>query len=251
MPEFTPVQKYAKKILSDHDCNEYTYGDDAYETVLSDLKEGYPDGMEYPYEDVARAIKDISKPRYIKPELDEEYFDFDDWGKWGIVDFLPHAEEKLRAALNSGKTFNTGWHGCVKEIESMCIRKDAEHITISCSTSMDEVFEQEDLFSDFLTEEEMEKLTDDLVDEIRDALIWGEFSEDAREDVQIDPDSDFDTVVRQAERLMQECRDRLDDYFRECISTTLSIMYGESDETTRLIEERIAKDAPYREKETE
>ena len=250
MSDLSTIHEYAKKILSDHDCNEYSYGDDTTETVLSDLKIAYPDGMEYPYESVAQAIKDISKPRYVKPEINEDYFDFDDWGKWGVGDFYPEAEEKLREVLLSGKTFNTGWHGYRKEIESMCILKDAEHITISCSTSMDEVLEQEDLFSDFLTEEEMKKLTDDLVDEIRDALMWGDFSEDAESDVQIPPDSDFDTVVRQAEELMQECHDRLDDYFRECISTTLSIIYGESEETTKLIEERIAKDAPYREKDT-
>ena len=250
MPELTPVHDYAKKILADHDCNEYTYGDDTVETVLSDLKAAYPAGMEYPYESVAQAIKDISKPRYVKPELGEDWFDFDDWGKWGITDFCPDAEERLRKALESGKTFNTGWHGCTKEIESMCIQKDAEHITISCSTSMDEVFEQEDLFSDFLTEEEMENLTDDLMEEIRDALMWGEFSENSEGDVQIPPDSDIETISRKAAGLMRECRDRLDDYFRECISTTLYIMYGESDETTRLVEERIAKDAPYRDKET-
>ena len=115
---------------------------------------------------------------------------------------------------------------------------------------MDEVFEQEDLFSDFLTEEEMENLTDDLMEEIRDALMWGEFSENSEGDVQIPPDSDIETISRKAAGLMRECRDRLDDYFRECISTTLYIMYGESDETTRLVEERIAKDAPYRDKET-
>ena len=248
MTEFNEIHEYARKILSDHGCNEYSYGDSTLETVLSDLKFAYPNGMEHPYEAVAQAILDVSRPRYVKPEIAEDHFDFDDWGKWGVGDFYTEAEDLLKEAIASGKTFDTGWHGYKKEIESMRIQRDAEHITISCSTSMDEVFEQYDLFSDFLTNEEMEKLSDDLVVSIRDALMWGDFSEDAEGDVQIPAGSDYDTVIRQAEELMQECSDRLDDYFRECISTTLYLMYGDSEETAKLTEERIAKVAPYRDK---
>ena len=60
------LKEYARKILADHGCNEYTYGDTPALTILSDLKEGYPDGMQYPYVDVANAIMAISKRRPIK-----------------------------------------------------------------------------------------------------------------------------------------------------------------------------------------
>ena len=60
------VEEYAKKILSDHGCNEYTYGGEWSKYVLSDLKEEYPDGMEFPYVDVANAILAISKVEPIK-----------------------------------------------------------------------------------------------------------------------------------------------------------------------------------------
>ena len=60
------VIEYARKILSDHNCNEYTYGGEESKKVLDDLKEGYPNGMEYPYLCVANAILAISKPELIK-----------------------------------------------------------------------------------------------------------------------------------------------------------------------------------------
>ena len=60
------LKDYARQILADHGCNEYTYGDTPAETILSDLKEGYPDGMDYPYIDVANAIMAVSKRKPIK-----------------------------------------------------------------------------------------------------------------------------------------------------------------------------------------
>ena len=56
---------YAKKILADHGCDEYTYGGEWGKHVLDDLKEAYPNGMEYPYVDVANAILSISKQKPI------------------------------------------------------------------------------------------------------------------------------------------------------------------------------------------
>lgn len=59
------VINYAKKILADHGCDEYTYGGEWGKNVLDDLKESYPNGMEYPYVDVANAIISISKQKPI------------------------------------------------------------------------------------------------------------------------------------------------------------------------------------------
>lgn len=56
---------YAKKILADHGCDEYTYGGEWGKDVLDDLKEAYPNGMEHPYVDVANAILSISKQKPI------------------------------------------------------------------------------------------------------------------------------------------------------------------------------------------
>lgn len=60
------VEEYARKILAEHGCDEYTYGDESAETVLNDLKKGYPNGMSLPYVEVANAIKRISKPHLIE-----------------------------------------------------------------------------------------------------------------------------------------------------------------------------------------
>lgn len=57
------VESYAMKILSDNGCDCYTYGGEDCKHVLEDLKEGYPNGMEFPYIDVANAILSISRPR--------------------------------------------------------------------------------------------------------------------------------------------------------------------------------------------
>lgn len=59
------VKAYARTILLDHGCDEYSYGGTCGDTILSDLKEAYPNGMEYPYVDVANAIMEISKMRPI------------------------------------------------------------------------------------------------------------------------------------------------------------------------------------------
>ena len=59
------VAEYAKKILKDHGCDEYTYGGEYGKHVMEDLKEAYPNGMEFPYIDVANAILSISKQKPI------------------------------------------------------------------------------------------------------------------------------------------------------------------------------------------
>ena len=59
------VENYAMQILSENGCDCYTYGGEYAKHVLEDLKEGYPDGMEFPYVDVANAILTISRPTPI------------------------------------------------------------------------------------------------------------------------------------------------------------------------------------------
>ena len=59
------IEEYAKKILADHGCDEYTYGSESSKHVLDDLKQEYPNRMEFPYIDVANAILAISRPKPI------------------------------------------------------------------------------------------------------------------------------------------------------------------------------------------
>ena len=59
------LEEYAKHILRSHDCDEETYGDETAETIVKDLKMAYPKGMDFPYIDVANAIKKMSIPHLI------------------------------------------------------------------------------------------------------------------------------------------------------------------------------------------
>lgn len=59
------IKEYAKKILEDAGCDQYTYGGEFSKYVLDDLKKAFPDGMEYPYVDVANAILGMSRPELI------------------------------------------------------------------------------------------------------------------------------------------------------------------------------------------
>ena len=63
--KYNSVEAYALAILAEHGCDCYTYGGESGAYVLKDLKEGYPDGMKYPYVDVANAILAISRMRPI------------------------------------------------------------------------------------------------------------------------------------------------------------------------------------------
>ena len=121
-------------------------------------------------------MEEIAILSRIKSETEsfKKAFDFIDWGKWGVTDFNEDAENALRNAIESGKFFDTGWHSTVEEFESARICRSRDGITVSVfSDGLDDCMEQWDLFSDFLTYEEMEKLTDEMVDEIRDYLFMG------------------------------------------------------------------------------
>lgn len=63
--KYNTVEAYALAILAEHGCDCYTYGGEYGKHCLDDLKEGYPNGMEYPYVDVANAILAISRVRPI------------------------------------------------------------------------------------------------------------------------------------------------------------------------------------------
>ena len=61
----TNINEYALNILKEHGCDCYTYGGEFAKHCLADLKEAYPNGMEYPYVDVANAILAMSRPMPI------------------------------------------------------------------------------------------------------------------------------------------------------------------------------------------
>lgn len=65
MEEALNVEAYALQVLAKAGCDCHTYDGEYANHLMDDLKTGYPDGMKYPYVDVANAILAISRPRPI------------------------------------------------------------------------------------------------------------------------------------------------------------------------------------------
>ena len=167
-------------------------------------------------------------------------FDFMDWGSWGVGDFYDEPYKELKEALESGKPFDTKWHGWKKEIQSMrIIRKEDGRILVMVSQEMDDC---PDLIYDCLLDEEEEKLTDEMIEEITDALLMeNEFNIwDENEDY-LPSDSSLDSVIKKATELMQECDNFLKYAYRICIGTTLQVMYPDAENIEELYNERCER----------
>lgn len=59
------LKRYALKILSDASFDLHTYGGEFSTRIMDDLKRAYPNGMKYPYIDVANTILSMSTPKPI------------------------------------------------------------------------------------------------------------------------------------------------------------------------------------------
>lgn len=166
-------------------------------------------------------------------------FDFDDWGSWGIGDFYKGNDAELRSAIESGKCFDTGWHGFKKELESFRVRRDNEGIMVEVLAYMDSAFEDTGLILDGITDEEAELLTDDMIEEIREYLYADtEFSDEAYDYEKLPATATFEDIMKSAKDLMNTCHDRLHDSFLSCAGTTLYVLYGCPSDVT-FIEERL------------
>ena len=171
-------------------------------------------------------------------------FDFDDWGSWGIGSWYDEAYDALKAAVESGQPFDTGWHGWKKELESMRIVRTEHETIVEVHSCMDEAFEGDSLIRDCLTEEEEEMLNDEKAEKIREYLYMGDFREETEDSEVLPLNSTIEGIEEAAEKLVGNCERTLNDYFRQCICVTLVVMYGESEETEKLIANRIAELAP-------
>lgn len=96
------IQEYARQILKEHDCDEYTYGGELADGLMNDLKAAYPNGMQYSYQDVTDAILSISRP---KPNIITPYRMIFDMGN--IVDSIDF--DSFDAAKKNMKDTYLGW----------------------------------------------------------------------------------------------------------------------------------------------
>jgi hypothetical protein len=70
-----------------------------------------------------------------------ESFKRGDLTHWSASDWYEDKESEILRALQSGKTFDTGWRGCKKEILSTCITR-ADNV-ITCVVSVSDDFDTE------------------------------------------------------------------------------------------------------------
>ena len=96
----TKVQEYALKILHDHGCDEYTYGMTDGETIIEDLKEAYPAGMEFPYIEVTNAIISISRRKPLERAPYHMVYDCDSGGFIDAINCLS-IEEAMETAFET------------------------------------------------------------------------------------------------------------------------------------------------------
>lgn len=242
------IKEYAMSILKEHDCDVHTYGNYpvSCEDLTNDLREAYPNGMLFDYADVAKAILEISTPDC--EHIPGNGFSFEYWGKWAVNDLYDDAREELQSALDAGAPFDSGWRECVKELQEMRVARDSDKTVVQCRTYMDSAFEQADLIYDCLEGDEESLLTDAHIEEIREYLCEGNFRDEEAEGIEILPaDASLDDILEASDRALETSRKILDDSFRECITCTLYVLYGASEETENLIAERINKLCPDKE----
>lgn len=192
-------------------------------------------------EEIAAAVFErIQLLNRIKTETDsfKESFKFYDWGHYGITDEALYDETKaaLKQAIDSGKYFNTWWHGSKKEIPTMQIRRMEDGIEVCVHDEMDDVFDEYDLFYDFLTDEEMEMLDEDKADEIRDLLEWGDFHNEIDYTELLSSNASYDDVMATVAELEDDCERTLKNSFNQCIVITLHVLYDGNIDDAVIIE---------------
>lgn len=135
--------------------------------------------------------------------------------KYGIADFYPDSEEKLRAALKSGEEFDTGWFGCEKEIRYAKIVKHKDSITVFVSAHMDDLYEADDLIYDALwhINQSEEELPDEIIDSIRDAATDCSLSNESTCVGTLPPDAEFEEICKKLKKLESEAEEENNSMF--------------------------------------
>lgn len=228
------INEYALELLQQHDCDIHTYGDIkiSEEELINDLKTAHPEGLDYDYTDVAKAILEISVPSIDK--IPVSGFDFDEWGRY---DFDDDTLAELQSAVESGKPFNTGWHGWSKNFDAMQVIRGYDQTVVRCSSEMDE---DEDLINDCLVGNECIEDTG-IYNKILDALYMDyDFSSHKESMSSLPVNASLDDILAEAKKLFRDVHNALEYSYRYCIGTTLQVLYGgDSEETTKMIIDRI------------
>ena len=106
------LENYAMKILADAGCDCHTYGGEASKHIMRDLKEAFPEGMEYPYTyiAVANAILAISRPEPIKRSPWRVHWDTDNCcDGYDCESFKAAKESALDTLIGWAVDERSGW----------------------------------------------------------------------------------------------------------------------------------------------
>ncbi len=167
-------------------------------------------------------------------------FDFYNWGKWGITgdasDLYDDSRKKLEDALNSGENFDTKEHCFKNELESMRIYRVNGHLYVEVYAWGNSLYEEPDIIFDCVTDEEAERITDEMIDAIREELEWSDFREVSSDMEQLPTDASIDDIMRSAKEMIDSCNQELHDSFLMCMDATLTILYDHPTDRSFIVE---------------
>ena len=167
-------------------------------------------------------------------------FDFNNWGSWGITgdasDLYADSGKELEDALNSGEDFDTDWHGFKKELESMRVSRKNGRIIVEVYAETDSIYEDSALIFDCVTDEEAERITEEMIDAIREELNWTDYREGSEEMEWLPTDASLDDIMRSAREMIDICNQELHDSFLMCMDATLTILYNYPTDRSFIVE---------------
>lgn len=241
------IREYTLDLLYKSGCDKKSYRNVTVEQAIADAKayeEEHGEPLPFPAEDVGKELVLICNNERLEPlppprDLSNE---FDEWGSWGVGD-MRDSEQILREVIASGDRFTTGWHGWRKELQSMCVERTEDEVIVSVSAYMDDL-DDFAIICDCLTGEEENRITEEQLEAIRNALYeCMEFSTEEDESESIPVTATYEEIMAKAEELIDYCDRCLTESFHMCIGITLSELYSdmEYNKLIELINERIEK----------
>lgn len=136
--------------------------------------------------------------------------------QWGLTDFYEKSEKILREAIESGEDFETSY-GCKKEIRYADIIRFDDMVSVSVTSCMDDLFEEDDLIYDALWSRchVEETLPDEIIQSIKDAAIDQGMNEESSGMTRLPATATFEQICDAISSLEQSTEDNNERMFNE------------------------------------
>ena len=137
--------------------------------------------------------------------------------RWGITDFYPEVEAKLKELIASHEDFECDWFGCKKEIHYARYRCENGKFTVEVSVHCDSLWDEPDLIYDALDDIsiEVDELSDEDIDYIRSIAIEDQIDDCVKLESVIDTPVTFNDIVKETDRLENEAAKQLHSKYEE------------------------------------